>query len=369
MKLRIATFNVENLFSRPKAMNNPTWKEGQSALDAAGRLNVIFNQDVYSPANKKEMLKLLAAHGLLATRPQSEFLDLRKIRGKLFTVPATGAPSIVANGRGDWVGWVSLKTDAIRDAAIENTARVIAAVDPDILVTVEVEDRPAVRRFHDTVLLPMLKAQGGTARPYPNDMVIVGNDPRGINVGILSRFPIARMRSHITDTTAGKPTFSRDCPEYVIDLGPGKELVILPNHFASKGSDKTGARRKVQSAAVAGIYAEVRKTHDLVLVASDLNDHPAGGSLDALLNTELKDAMSLPVYQGLPGTYEQARADQKIDFLLCSPKLAAGVKAVDVERRGFYAPTKWTSFPGIDKTTKDRNQASDHHCVWADVEV
>jgi hypothetical protein len=79
--------------------------------------------------------------------------------------------------------------------------------------------------------------------------------------------------------------------------------------------------------------------------------------------------MSLPVYQGLPGTYEQARADQKIDYLLCSPKLAAGVKKVDVERRGFYAPTKSTSFPGIDKTTKDRSQASDHHCVWADVEV
>ena len=34
-----------------------------------------------------------------------------------------------------------------------------------------------------------------------------------------------------------------------------------------------------------------------------------------------------------------------------------------------FAPTKWESFENINKQTKDRNQASDHHCVWADVEV
>jgi len=37
----IATFNVENLFERPRAMNLPTWKEGQPALDAAGELNAL----------------------------------------------------------------------------------------------------------------------------------------------------------------------------------------------------------------------------------------------------------------------------------------------------------------------------------------
>ncbi len=369
MKIRIATFNVENLFSRPKAMNNPTWKEGQPALDAAGRLNALFNKETYSAADKREMLKLLNAFGLLATRPSNALLELRKVRGRLFANPTGGKPSIVANGRGDWVGWIALKTDAIRDEAIENTARVIAEVNPDILVCVEVEDRPAVRRFYDGVLKPMMDRQHPGARPYTDDMTIVGNDERGINVGILSRFPIRRMRSHITDAVDGKRIFSRDCPEYYVEIAPRNELLVMPNHFASKGSDKTGARRKVQAKAVARIYAEVRKTHPLVVIAGDLNDHPKGGSLGALLKTELRDAMSLPVYAGLPGTYEQARADQKIDYLLFSPKLAARVKAVDVCRKGFYAPTKWESFESINKETKDRNQASDHHCVWADVDV
>jgi len=366
LQLRIATFNVENLFSRPKALNQPTWQAGQPAVDAAGELNALFNKDVYTPADQKRMLKLLGDQGLLAGRPNGPYLRLVKVRGRLFSL-AGGTPSIVATGRDAWIGWVAHKPDRISDAAIENTARVIAEVDPDVLVCVEVEDRPTLERFHDGVLAPLLAAQGKAPLPYA--MVIDGNDDRGIDVGILSRYPIDRMRSHVADrTAAGKPTFSRDCPEYYVRLPNGKELVVLPNHFASKGSDLKGDRRKVQAAAVAGIVKAVRATHELVVVAGDLNDHPAGGSLGALLTgTDLVDAMALPVYTGLPGTYEHARAEQKLDYLLLSPKLRGQVAAVDVCRKGFYAPTKWASFPGVDAT--GRTEASDHHCLWAEVGV
>jgi len=118
------------------------------------------------------------------------------------------------------------------------------------------------------------------------------------------------------------------------------------------------------------IYEQLRESHDHIIVARDLNDHPEGGSLDPLLaNTDLKDAMSLPVYEGYPGTYSHANKKEKLDYLLLSPELASGVTAVDVERRGFYAPTKWPSFESINKKTKQRNQASDHHCLWANIEI
>jgi len=38
-------------------------------------------------------------------------------------------------------------------------------------------------------------------------------------------------------------------------------------------------------------------------------------------------------------------------------------------RHGFYAPKKWESFDNINATTKDRFQASDHHCLWADIDI
>ena len=110
--------------------------------------------------------------------------------------------------------------------------------------------------------------------PYLYNMVIDGNDQRGIDVGILSRYPIHRMRSHISDRS-GESTFSRDCPEYFVELPSGRELVILPNHFASKRSDATGQRRRVQAKAVRDIYTALRKRVAHVVVAGDLNDHPA----------------------------------------------------------------------------------------------
>jgi endonuclease/exonuclease/phosphatase family metal-dependent hydrolase len=361
----IATFNVENLFERPRAMNLPTWREGQPAIDAAGELNALFNKARYSATDKRRMLHLLRKFDLLAGRSSNPFVTLRKIRGDLIERKRGQPARIVADGRGSWAGWAELKKEPLADAAITNTARVIAAVNPDILVLVEVESRPSVQHFHDEILRPLV------ARPYPYNMVIDGNDERGIDVGILSRFPIRQMRSHISDRTGDARTFSRDCPEYYIELPSGRELLVLPNHFASKGSDATGRRRRMQSAAAARIYASLLKRFPLAVVAGDFNDHPAGGSLDALLKkTNLTDAMSLKQYQGkFPGTYQRATAREKIDYLLLSPALRKRAEAVDVFRKGFYAPTKWESFEDINRENKARFQASDHHCLWANVQV
>lgn len=364
----IATFNVENLFQRPRAMNLPSWREGQPAINAAGELNALFNKRLYAESDKRGMLHLLKKFGLLAARPSSEFLELRKIRGDLLERAAGKPARVVATGRDSWTGWIDLKKEPIADAAITNTARVIASVNPDILVLVEVENRPALQQFHDKILQPLL------ARPYPYNMVIDGNDPRGIDVGILSRYPIQRMRSHIADRPsehAPSPTFSRDCPEYYVELPSGRELLILPNHFASKGSDATGARRRKQAAQVRNIYESLRKRFPLAVVAGDLNDHPRSGALDSLLKrTDLTDAMALKQYRGeFPGTYQRATANEKIDYLLLSPALQRKVETVDVFRRGYYAPRKWESFENIDAENRGRFQASDHHCVWAEVRV
>lgn len=368
MQIRLATFNVENLFNRPVAMNRPNWSEGQPALNAYNSLNSLLNKETYTSDDRQQILKLLGDFGLLAARPNNPYLELRKIKGRLVQIHKDRDPEIVAKGRSDWVGWVELKKESIADQAIENTARVIAEVNPDILVLVEIENRVVLQQFYDQVLEPMLKARG--LKCYPYNMVIDGNDIRGIDVGILSRFPIASMCTHIEDRKSDKRIFSRDCPEYYVRVKDDLELLMLPNHFASKGSDRSGERRKVQSERVKEIYEGLKAEHDHIVAAGDLNDYPEGGSLGALLaGTDLKDAMSLPMYEGYPGTYGHATARNKLDYLLLSPALAGGVTAVNVERRGFYAPTKWPSFENINKDTKDRYQASDHHCLWADIEL
>ncbi len=359
----IATFNVENLFERPRAMNLPTWSAGQPALDAAGELNLLFNKRAYPAADKRRMLQLLANHHLLAARSNDSLLALRLVRGELFALGEK--PHIVATGRDSWVGWVELKTEPLADEAITNTARVIAEVNPDVLVLVEVESRPALQHFHDKVLRPLLP------EPFPYNMLIDGNDERGIDIGILSRYPIQRMRSHIADYTGKSHTFARDCPEYYLELPSGRELLLLPNHFTSKGSDTTGKRRAIQAAAVRTIYDSLRRRYPLALVAGDFNDYPKSRALAPLLQgTNLRDAMSLKQYRGAyPGTYQHATATEKLDYLLLSPELRRRVQAVDVCRKGYYAPTKWEAFPNITAKNKERFQASDHHCLWAEVAI
>ena len=40
--MRIASFNVENMFDRAKALNGANWAEGRPALEAHKELNTLF---------------------------------------------------------------------------------------------------------------------------------------------------------------------------------------------------------------------------------------------------------------------------------------------------------------------------------------
>src|SRR6266702_3324778 len=151
--LRIATFNCENLFARPVAMNQDSNAKGQPYIDAYKELNTLFDKDVYSASDKMRILSLMTKYELTATRPKNKFIEFRKIRGQLLAQKG-GKVAVVAKGRTDWVGWVELKTERIDDQAIVNTARVIAAVDADVQMLCEIENRPSLVQFHDAILKP-----------------------------------------------------------------------------------------------------------------------------------------------------------------------------------------------------------------------
>jgi hypothetical protein len=59
---------------------------------------------------------------------------------------------IVADGRGDWIGWIELAKEAVDETATRMTARVIKDIGAHVLGLVEVEDRPALLRFDRDLL-------------------------------------------------------------------------------------------------------------------------------------------------------------------------------------------------------------------------
>src|SRR5687767_1058118 len=178
--MKIAAYNVENLFDRAKAFNEES-AEAQRVIKQEADLNALFQKPQYTAANKKRILELLKALGILRT-DEGPFVILRKIRGQFIKRPQNNGPvEILANGRSDWVGWVEHKTTHVNDTAIMNTGRVIRDVDADIVAVIEAEHRVALKQFSDFVLAKV----GG--KPYPHVMLIDGNDLRGIDVGLMTK--------------------------------------------------------------------------------------------------------------------------------------------------------------------------------------
>ena len=42
----------------------------------------------------------------------------------------TARCEVIANGRGDWIGWLELKREAVNEDATRNTARVVGDIAP-----------------------------------------------------------------------------------------------------------------------------------------------------------------------------------------------------------------------------------------------
>lgn len=212
----------------------------------------------------------------------------------------------------------------------EITAAAIKEADADILCLQEVECLDSLKRF----LSDLLPRAG-----YRHRMLVDGNDPRLIDVAVVSRFPIvsARSNQHLADNGKGK-VFSRDCLEVVVRLGDEDDLAapLLPifvNHFKSMlgGRDKTMARRRRQAEEVRRIltarFGADPGAHDWIVVG-DLNDYLPSDGLEPLFRDQWCENVieRLPpeerwthFWDGAPKGDEPYR---QIDYMLVSRALA-----------------------------------------------
>lgn len=352
--LRLATFNCENLFDRPKIFNEPLAKS-RELLAAVDQLQDALRQPVFDQpaiAALKKKLKVTAVN------PKYRFANIIDVRKKHDKVA----------GAADWLGWVELNHEPIADVAIGNTARVIADLDADIVCLVEVDERTALQRFHDDLLEPRFLAPAGRP-PYPHVLLVDGNDPRGIDVAVLSRHPVLWLRSHIHETAdyLGKTVkqFSRDCLEVRIGLPGNRWVHLFLNHLKSKKysgpQDPTGAlRREGQARRIAQLLLEYDLTQDFVVVAGDLNADPAEPDLAPLLSLPGLYNVNLERPASDRWTYKSGK--KQFDYLLVSTALRGKLQQMRIERRGIYS----SQFPHYPEVKDDRTAASDHAAVVAE---
>ncbi len=354
---RVGTFNFENLFSRARVLNLQDRARVADLLGQVAQLEKLLGQAAYTPADKTQ-IKQLAAD--LAT-----YIEIREDRGKLFTGRGSKR-RVTAAGAGAWDGAVEFKRADINEMARESTIAVAKALSADLLCCVEVEDRQILQAFNRQTL---------DSKKFKYSMLIDGNDPRGIDVGLLSQFEIVNIRTHIFDRDATGIVFSRDCLEVELKLPDGRPFYFLCNHFKSQGfgtAAANDAKRRRQAVRLAQILREYNLATDLVLVAGDLNDDPNSAALQPLLTVNnLFDvlAVQFPTAPQERWTYKYQNQLNQIDYLLVSRPLKNGLHQATIERRGVYGIENLTHQPPFPSVTSPSTAASDHGAVVAEFRV
>ena len=380
---RIASFNVENLFARPKAFNATDLSVGKPALDAYRDVNALIKKAIYSPADKVKIRDLLVKLDIYTINAQGairrketlspKWAWLRKNRGTFDREPqdVTQSVEIIASGRSDWIGWIELAKEPTNEIGTRTTARVIQEVDADIIGIVEAEDRPFLVRFN-------LELLGGR---YGHVMLVDGNDDRGIDVAIMTRagFTIESIYSNVDTVDAIGTVFSRDCPQYEIRTPNGTVVHVLVNHFKSQ-SGGGGAKRKRQAMEVRRIADGLMQQNKHVVVLGDLNEGPTAGGTQApnLVslydnNSSLVDCYSLPGFDvgNRPGSFDSCGLSNRLDYIFISQSLQSFFTGGGLFRKGLWGgrvtrPTNWVTFPEM---TRSVEQASDHAAAYIDLNI
>lgn len=356
--MRIATFNGENLFTRAKVLNFKNNADGDFYLQKISLLQSELEKKIY------DQPKILSLY-----KEVKDYIDIAEDRGKLFKHSGFKITGVVAKGVDDWDGSIVFKRESFSEMTRINTAKVVTELKADIQCMVEIENRIALSAFNANLLIK---------NKFPYNMLIDGNDDRGIDVGLFSCFPIKNIQTHIFDKKGRQEIFSRDCLVIELELPDKKSIHILCNHLKSQGygaKASNDAKRKMQAERIRDILkSDFDLKKDYVVVAGDFNDSPDSKALAPLLSvTDLHDVLQLKFGNDLKKrwTYYYSSKYQQIDYILVSAALKTKWKDAGIEQRGIYDLNKLTkgvetSFPTVDKAS---NAASDHAGVWADFDL
>ena len=227
------------------------------------------------------------------------------------------------------------------EAKLARVGAVLARAEADVVILQEVENLGLLERL----AAGPLAGRGYAA--YLRD----GFDPRGIDVGVLARVPIAAYVSHLDDRAPdGSRLWSRDCVEVHLATA-GRSVVLLGNHLVSRLDPAQEGRRALQAARVRALADALRAGEPaaVVVVAGDLNDLPGSRALAPLLGDGLLADVGAAIPPGDAWTWSGGGARERIDYLLVPREDAALVARAQV------------------LAGDDVSQASDHRPLVADL--
>jgi endonuclease/exonuclease/phosphatase family metal-dependent hydrolase len=268
----------------------------------------------------------------------------------------------------------------VKGKSTEDTERIatrIKNIDVDVLAIQEVEDIDTIHQFNREYLDWM----------YPYIVLVEGNDPRLIDIGVLSKLPIGGITSWQNAVHPDNPShaiFGRDLLQVDI-LNPSRSkklLTLFNNHLKShyinfREEDLIAAersnneRRTRQAEIVTKIVKKQTRPNSNYIVVGDMNDPPNSPCLEpftadqelqltnALINPEETRPAKIdtPPPSTKSWTHRYKRPNQPAEYDLydqiwLSPKLSG--KQTEV----------W-----IDRRERHSGDGSDHDPAWIKIQL
>ena len=285
-------------------------------------------------------------------------------------------------------GWLADKTKfTINDETSKKlTALAIKETKADIIALQEVESLLALRRFRNNYL----KGKG-----YDHIIVLDGNDPRFIDVAIMSKYPLENIDTHVDEWNKDIKwyTFSRDCLECDVILPENKRIRLFVNHFKSmfekndpcNGRKKSHRKRQIQAERVKDlVLGEFPNGEGEYVILGDLNDYLETDSQGETAIDEITDWSMVEnvvkrrpaedqwthYYEGnsqcgFPKTYKQ------LDYILLSKTLAdANLSSIPrIIRKGLPVNADKYTGPRFEGVGNKKPKASDHCPVVVDINI
>ncbi|MBO9542221.1 endonuclease/exonuclease/phosphatase family protein [bacterium] len=241
----------------------------------------------------------------------------------------------------------------------QSLANAMRELNADVVGLVEVESKATLRNFRDAYLADM---------GYKHIALVEGNDPRGIDVAVLSRFPITHVKSH-KNTQFGVPgapapqQLSRDLLQVQITPGKGYAFTVFMTHLkAHAGGAQADAKRKAEAMEIRRILRDFEDQNPRAnyAVMGDFNDQPNTETLKVFLDGRDRDPKLYDALSELGAsafTYHPIKYRGRIDYILLSQGIkqeyvansAAILDTPDAQKASDHLPAKVT----ID-ATRDR---------------
>jgi endonuclease/exonuclease/phosphatase family metal-dependent hydrolase len=233
---------------------------------------------------------------------------------------------------------------------LNTLAKVIRELDADVIAMQEVETRGYLKRFID-VLLPEMG--------YEHVVHFEGNNPRGIDVCLISRIPIGPVTSyrHVKFPSVDNTmrSFERDVLTVTLEPKGGKPFEIWVVHLKSNygGREHAEPIRMGEAKEIRRMLDErlKKKSSARIILCGDFNDTWDSDTLKTIVG-EGSNAMTT-FFEELSEpqriSYNKGEHRSMIDFILCSPAMAKK-----------YVPGSFSIRPGTVK-----NSGSDHNPVMA----